>query len=55
MSVIRNAIESLTKYLHELSTQMYQQQQAETENTASGDANTVDADYEVVDDEKDNK
>ncbi|NLZ92695.1 MAG: molecular chaperone DnaK [Firmicutes bacterium] len=55
VSVIRNAIESLTKYLHELSTQMYQQQQAETENTASGDANTVDADYEVVDDEKDNK
>lgn len=53
---IRSAIESLTKYLHELSTQMYQQQQqAGPENTAAGDANTVDADYEVVDDEKDNK
>jgi molecular chaperone DnaK len=57
-AAIRAAIEELTKYLHELSTQMYQQQQANTDTAGSGtktDDTTVDAEYEVVDDEEDKR
>ena len=57
---IKNASENLTKYLHELSAQLYQQQApqgAQQGGTAGGEqGDTVDAEYEVVDeDEKDKK
>lgn len=57
---IKNASENLTKYLHELSAQLYQQQapqDAQQGGTAGGEqGDTVDAEYEVVDeDEKDKK
>ncbi|HHX74124.1 MAG TPA: molecular chaperone DnaK [Firmicutes bacterium] len=57
---IKSAIENVTKYLHELSTQLYQQQQQQQPQDggkASGGTrnDTVDAEYEVVDDEKDKK
>ncbi|HZK24168.1 MAG TPA: molecular chaperone DnaK [Oscillospiraceae bacterium] len=58
VAAIRTAIENLTKYLHELSTQMYQQEQAQAEPNAAGAEtadDTVDAEYEVVDDEDDKK
>ncbi|MCW3489319.1 molecular chaperone DnaK [Dethiobacter alkaliphilus] len=54
---IKSEIENLTKYLHELSSQMYQQQEAEAgEQTADGgdQGDTVDAEYEVVDEEEKN-
>jgi molecular chaperone DnaK len=55
VEAIRGAIESLTKYVHELSTQMYQQEQAEQGAQPAGDEQegTVDAEYEVVDEDKD--
>lgn len=55
VAVIRGAIESLTKYVHELSTQMYQQEQAAQGAQPAGDEQegTVDAEYEVVDEDKD--
>ena len=40
-AAIRAAIEELTKYLHELSTQMYQQQQANTDTAGSGRKQTI--------------
>ena len=53
---IREAIENLTKYLHELTTQMYQQQQASEEDGTGGAAGEemVDAEFEVVDDQDKN-
>ena len=57
-AAIKSEIENLTKYLHELSTQMYQQEQAEAgEQPAEGgeQEDTVDAEYEVVDEDDKNK
>ncbi|NLP36528.1 MAG: molecular chaperone DnaK [Firmicutes bacterium] len=57
LEAIKAAIEELTKYLHEMSQQLYQQQaQPGTAGESSQTSEeTVDADYKVVDDEKDNK
>ncbi|NLN05997.1 MAG: molecular chaperone DnaK [Firmicutes bacterium] len=57
---IKSAIENVTKYLHELSAQLYSQQQQQQPHDgaqASGgtQSNTVDAEYEVMDDEKNKK
>jgi molecular chaperone DnaK len=57
-AAIRSEMETLTKYLHELSTQMYQEQQEQGGEQAAQDGNqgeTVDAEYEVVDEDKNNE
>lgn len=54
-AAIRAAAEGLTKHLHELSARLYQQQQQETPDQAGGAPSgndTVDAEYEVLDDDK---
>ncbi|MDW7650115.1 MAG: molecular chaperone DnaK [Bacillota bacterium] len=53
VDAIKAAIEGLTKYVHELSTQMYQQEQAAQGQEPAGDGQegTVDAEYEVVDED----
>jgi molecular chaperone DnaK len=51
----KKALENLTKYLHELSTQLYQQNDAAQEQPGNEDtagSETVDAEYEVVDEEE---
>ena len=51
----KKALENLTKYLHELSTQLYQQNEAAQDEPANADtagSETVDAEYEVVDEEE---
>ncbi|MCR3921190.1 MAG: molecular chaperone DnaK [Firmicutes bacterium] len=54
VAAIRSAIESATTLLHELSTKMYEQQASEeAEATGTTSEDTVDAEYEVVDDEAD--
>ncbi|EEG78052.1 molecular chaperone DnaK [Dethiobacter alkaliphilus] len=56
-AAIKSEIENLTKYLHELSSQMYQQQEDQGgEQAADGgdQGDTVDAEYEVVDEEEKN-
>jgi molecular chaperone DnaK len=53
-AAIRTVIEALTKFLHELSTQMYQQEQPEggqEPSQESDQGDTVDAEYEVVDED----
>ncbi|NLM45213.1 MAG: molecular chaperone DnaK [Firmicutes bacterium] len=57
---IKSAIENVTKYLHELSAQLYSQGQQQPPHDGAKDSggtqsSTVDAEYEVVDDEKDKK
>jgi len=57
---IKSAIENVTKYLHELSAQLYSQGQQQPPHGGAKDSggtqsSTVDAEYEVVDDEKDKK
>lgn len=51
-AAIRSAVEDLTRHLHELSTQMYQQQKQEETPAAEQADNTVDAEYQEVDDEE---
>ncbi|MBS4030171.1 MAG: molecular chaperone DnaK [Clostridiales bacterium] len=51
----KKALETLTKFLHELSTQLYQQNEAAQEQPSNEDttgSETVDAEYEVVDEEE---
>ena len=60
LQAIKAATEELTKYLHEMSQQLYQQQAqaggtAQSSQSSPGNEETVDADYKVVDDDKDNK
>lgn len=63
---IKNKLEEMTKLLHELTSAMYQQQQAQQEaqggcagggcgGNAQKDDNVVDADYEVKDEKKEDK
>ncbi|MBP5426847.1 MAG: molecular chaperone DnaK [Clostridiales bacterium] len=63
---IKNATEELTKVFYDISSKMYQQQQAQNPNAGAGaqdgasagqgaNDNVYDADYKVVDDDKDNK
>ncbi|MBS3948837.1 MAG: molecular chaperone DnaK [Dethiobacter sp.] len=52
LAAIRGAVEELTRHLHELSTQMYQQQKQEETPAAEQADNTVDAEYQEVDDEE---
>lgn len=53
VAAIRSEMEALTKYLHELSTQLYQQQQEAGEQPQQGEqGDTVDAEYEVVDEDE---
>jgi len=53
-AAIKKAVEELTKYVHELSTLLYQQvKEDEPKNEdAAGGGDTVDAEYHVVDDEE---
>ena len=53
IAAMRSEMETLTKYLHELSTKLYQQQEGEAQPAeAGGQGETVDAEYEIVDEDK---
>ncbi|MBS4007067.1 MAG: molecular chaperone DnaK [Clostridium sp.] len=53
IAAMRSEMEKLTKHLHELSAKLYQQQAGETQSAdEGGQAETVDAEYEVVDEDK---
>jgi molecular chaperone DnaK len=53
IAAMRSEIEILTKHLHELSAKLYQQQEGEAQPAEEGgQGETVDAEYEVVDEDK---
>ncbi|MBS3886750.1 MAG: molecular chaperone DnaK [Firmicutes bacterium] len=53
IAAMRSEMEILTKHLHELSTKLYQQQEGEAKPAEEGgQGETVDAEYEVVDEDK---
>jgi len=53
VAAMRSEMETLTKYLHELSTKLYQPQEGEAQPTEEGgQGETVDAEYEIVDEDK---
>lgn len=53
IAAMRSEMETLTKHLHELSIKLYQQQEDEAKPAEEGgQSETVDAEYEVVDEDK---